>query len=229
MPSWLSGVVELSILQRFRSFSDLAAQTLSEWGHVDERTDRVIENEMQRLMEDPDESLDEESALNVAGYAGDEYYATMLPLSQLMTNLFALGLFHLFEQQLIDFARIMGTSIDVPTRMPELFKLFSKCLNTDIGASYPMAARLNELRLVANVVKHAEGNSAEELKALRPDLFEHPDVRKGWEPKPGGIPFVREPLSGQGLYVTREDYDAFTQDVEAFWHRLKVDLDRTFA
>ena len=31
-----------------------------------------------------------------------------------------------------------------------------------------------ELRLVANAVKHAEGESEQELRQLRPDLFVHP-------------------------------------------------------
>jgi hypothetical protein len=35
-------------------------------------------------------------------------------------------------------------------------------------------ARIDELRLVANSVKHAEGPSAQQLRELRADLFQNP-------------------------------------------------------
>ena len=35
---------------------------------------------------------------------------------------------------------------------------------------------MDELRLVANTVKHAEGISAEKLRNIRPQLFQHPTV-----------------------------------------------------
>ncbi len=79
------------------------------------------------------------------------------------------------------------------------------------------------------MVKHAEGSSAGKLQLLRPDLFAHAWLGIGRDARSGQFPLVREPLSGQGLYVSLDDYVLFTKAVEDFWVRLKVDLDRTFA
>ena len=51
--------------------------------------------------------------------------------------------------------------------------------------------KINELRLVANTAKHADGTSCEELKRLRPEHFTYPALKEDesnqllWERKGG--------------------------------------------
>jgi len=71
----------------------------------------------------------------------------------------------------------------------------------DVGR-FPEWPKLVELRLVANVAKHAEGDSASKLEEIRPDLFVAPSIRDmppflHWK-----VPrHVYKPLSGEDLYV----------------------------
>jgi hypothetical protein len=51
-------------------------------------------------------------------------------------------------------------------------------------ASLAAWAKIDELRSVANSVKHAEGGSARQLRQVRPDLFQSPafaEIRPKWE------------------------------------------------
>ena len=48
----------------------------------------------------------------------------------------------------------------------------------------PLKDRLNELRLIANCAKHSEGQSAADLYAQRPDLFDKQEIEK-WDLAPG--------------------------------------------
>jgi hypothetical protein len=230
MASWLSGIVDISIRTRLRTYNKLAERMMSEWANLDGQAEEAAIQEWQRLTNDSvPGGVDEPTMAATAVLAGEEFYQTIFPLGQAMTNLFTAGLFHLFEQQLAVLARAMMSSLDVPSSMAELFTLLNRQLHIDISATYPRAARLNELRLIANVIKHAEGPSADKLRHLRPDLFE----RCTWSTlSPGTIVrtgLVREPLAGDGIFVSKQDFDDYARDVDAFWVTLMRDLDRTFA
>jgi hypothetical protein len=90
-------------------------------------------------------------------------------------------------------------------------------------AEYPMAARLNELNLVANVIKHAEGRSAKELRAVRAQLFQHPVERRlvlaRFRPS-----IVSQPLTGESIYILRNDFEDYASQVDGFWSKLGTDL-----
>ena len=97
----------------------------------------------------------------------------MVSLRQSMVNLLAAGLYHMIEQQLgalsLDCAyeRVSDTNLDVVKTW------YVTNLGIDLSSLEPWA-KLRELRLVANSVKHAEGGSAKQLRELRPDLFQDP-------------------------------------------------------
>ena len=73
-----------------------------------------------------------------------------------------------------------------------------------------------ELRLIANTVKHAEGNSAGKLKNKRPEIFiysafrNHP-IYENYKPK------VDLPLGGEDIYPTVEDLELYRQAIVSFW------------
>jgi hypothetical protein len=230
MPSWLSGIVEHAIHRRLTAYSELAGRVLAEWDNLEVRAERIADGEWTRLMSEPGDAATDAGAIaERATEAGQEFYDTMFPMGQTMINLFTVGLFHLFEQQLVVLARAMTQTTSVPYSMPGVFSILNEQLSIDIASSYSMASRLNQLRLIANVVKHAEGSSAITLRSIRPELFDHPAVRGLARPGSIGSALIREPLAGEGIYVTRADYDAYAADVAAFWSALMSDLDRTFA
>src|SRR5260370_28729893 len=96
---------------------------------------------------------------DVADWAQDHSYAwweTMVSLRQSMLNLLAAGLYHLIEQQLgalsLDCAyeRVRDTKLDVVKTW------YMTNLGIDLSSLEPWA-KIDELRLIANSVKHAEG------------------------------------------------------------------------
>jgi hypothetical protein len=230
VPSWLSGIVEHSIRRRLAMYHDLVRRVLVDWDDLQARAERVADEEWTRLMSEPgDTDVDVGALAERANAAGQDFYDTMFPMGQTLMNLFAAGLYHLFEQQLVILARAMMSSVSVPSSMPDVFSLFSVQLGIDIATSYSTASHLDQLRLIANVVKHAEGGAAQTLRRVRPDLFEHP-VARGLLPG-GGVrsSLIRAPLAGEGIFVTRADYEVYATDIDTFWSELRVDLDRTFA
>jgi hypothetical protein len=79
--------------------------------------------------------------------------------------------------------------------------------------------QINELRLVANSVKHAEGKSTEQLRKLRPDLFENPILKKdetlNWLVS---SPNVYLPIGGEDVYLTIVDMDLYRNALLSFWN-----------
>lgn len=148
---------------------------------------------------------------DVADWANDHslaWWETMVSLRQSTVNLLAAGLYHLIEQQLgalsLDCAyeRVRNTELDVVKTW------YMTNLGIDLSALEPWA-KLNELRLVANSVKHAEGRSAKQLMELPPDLFQNPAVSH-IRAEMGASGFERQeplamPLAGEDLFVTEDD------------------------
>jgi hypothetical protein len=147
-----------------------------------------------------------------------EFYETMTAMHHTVVNLFTAGVFHLFEQQ-------VGTLLEDWTGKRPKFpfeELGKLSVNDAAGSpvnlnSAPMWSKLDELRLVANVVKHAEGNSASKLRAVNDAHFKLPSVRGTDLEKYFGDRMLGEPLTGEGIYVTKDDYDAFVAAVSDFW------------
>ena len=148
---------------------------------------------------------------DVADWANDHSYSwweTMVSLRQSMVNLLAAGLFHLIEQQLgalsldCGYERVRNTKLDV------VKDWYRANVGIDL-ASLAAWAKIDELRLVANSVKHAEGGSATQLRQVRPDLFKNPafaEIRA----EMGGRWLDRHeplamPLAGEDLFVTEDD------------------------
>jgi hypothetical protein len=149
--------------------------------------------------------------------AGLEHYEQMTATRQTVINTFAITVSHLFEQQrhLLSF----GTLLDWERDSRQRERRFGEFLE-DRGVNHSMfihRAKLEELDLVANVSKHAEGQSAERLRNLRPELFVPPSIR--------GDPFfgsstvgpVNRPLMGEDLFVQPEDLRAYLEAIESFW------------
>jgi hypothetical protein len=159
---------------------------------------------------DPGDVTDEAQQRSLA------FYFTMAAMHTTVLNLFTAGLWHLFEQQ----AGVVNREL---TRQQGagwfhgIGRLVASAAGIDIQTA-PSFAKLTELRLVANVVKHAEGDSAARLRAVNPDYFREPLLRHPafrdiltFE-KP-----VQTPLTGEDLYVTKADYDLCLRVAIDFW------------
>lgn len=66
----------------------------------------------------------------------------------------------------------------------------------------------DELRLVANTVKHGYGDSSRELQERRPEMFQNPLIRDHvrFAPIPAS---VCTPMAGDDFWVTPEDIDIY--------------------
>lgn len=163
---------------------------------------------------------------DVADWAQDHSYSwweTMVSLRQSMVNLMAAGLYHLVEQQLgalsLDCAyeRVRDTRLDIVRNW------YIANLGIDL-ASLPAWARIDELRLVANSVKHAEGKSAQQLRASRPDLFQNPSFAH-IRAEMGGRWLDRQeplamPLAGEDLFVTENDLQAYASAARSLFESI---------
>lgn len=82
----------------------------------------------------------------------------------------------------------------------------------------PSWGLIDELRLVANVVKHGEGESADDLRIKRPDLFVYLSFRD--EEIRIGTRRIETVLFGQDLYVTTDELVRYHKGSVAFWTEL---------
>lgn len=173
----------------------------------------------------PDPSDLAESAFD----EGLEYYEFMHDMLQGIMNLFAVGLHHLLEQQLIFVLRkelltlreenALSTMTGARLKRILSFEEAKKRLRTH-GIEieqFGCWSKISELRLVANAIKHAEGDACERLKLRRPELFIHPMVFRSSDVPVGP---VFSPLSGEDIYVTKEKIGEYINSVREFWKEL---------
>lgn len=149
-----------------------------------------------------------------ANDAAVSYMHTMTSIRQGLINMFAAGLYHLFEQQLLSFGRSEFQRHGEP--MTEVKLLFTILKEYGIKLSkFTTWSRIKELGLLANVVKHAEGRSCKKLRELREDLFRSPYSLSLFRFS-RKLP-VNQPLAGQGIYLRVDDFNRYSEDVKAFW------------
>ncbi len=166
--------------------------------------------------EDPSEFA--EAAENI----GIEHFQLLNGIRQGAINLFAAALYHAFEQQFVLFGRreLLTLTEESEGLLPTLRTLRERLATVGIDIeAFGNWDRIEELRLLANVVKHADGPSARELHARRPDLFKAPGL-----PELGrwnlGKPSVYQPLLGEDVYVNIEDVRRFRDELIKFWDEL---------
>lgn len=106
VPSWLSGVVAISLQPKLRAYNDVCARVLGQWANLEAQADQMALDRWEQLKSDATHaSIDHDTLAVVAGDAVEEFYDTAFSVRQAMTNLLTAGLFHLFEQHLFILAR----------------------------------------------------------------------------------------------------------------------------
>jgi len=139
---------------------------------------------------------------------------------QATINLSFVQLFHLLEQQITLFVRNKQPGLEYG-RLEELLQAVFVHYGFDVTffESWPA---IQELRLIANTVKHSEARDAEKLRQIRPQLFVHPSFDAEH-----AAPFVRAygrqkfpaelAMMGEGFYPTLSVYEDNVSAVLAFW------------
>jgi hypothetical protein len=192
---------------------------LPAFGDIEKKSEAAADAGFKRLGSRPageDCDGDMSSLAETATEKGIAFYETMTAIRQATLNLYAVGLFHLLEQCLAHLCCDRASHVSPPedTNLKDVTKWIRKNFNFNFGASAYWKL-IDELRLVAHTVKHAEGGSARQLRQRRPELFEHPISRQLW-PKGGCCRVaspIHLPLAGADLYITEEQFREYGQAV----------------
>lgn len=215
--------VRHSALEYVRAYGEhVLTVALPIFDGLSERADAIAIAEFERLGTQPatDEcDSDMSCAAETAQNKGQAFYNSMFALRQTSLNLFAVGLFHLLEQLLAELCedrpfeapQLSDTKLDVVAKWYVLhFELdFSRL---------PAWQKVDQLRLLANTVKHGQGMSAKQLRKVRQDLFQEPSLREllPQHQKLYTTRTVRLPMAGKSIFVTTTAFIEFNDAVSSF-------------
>ena len=206
-------------LQRFHS--ELVEEVVRPLGDIFEE----VEADYLKNLEQADPS-DHEARLQIAEWRSDQL-VERTERRQILLNLLAIGLYHVFEQQQVTFFRglLARTSSEGKARKERRVKKLERMLRSELGLSeeeFPFDEGVQLLEAVANAIKHGEGPAAERVRCCRPELFENPvwqlgDPEEAESPgEPRDVTPLRPGLEG-GLYVTVEQLRQWCDDLEEYW------------
>jgi hypothetical protein len=213
--------VMTSVCPDFQEFGGVVKdRILPVFDGIKEEADAVRDRRYQELMSQAGSfGLWADDIVCGAEYEGAAHYEMLTSMRCATLNLYSAALYHLTEQHLVDLRLRILESYDrsaVPLR--DVFRWFKDDLGLDITSlhSWPI---IDELRLVANVIKHAEGDSAKELEARRVDLFQLPQFKNlpgaTWKGRR-----VRKPLFGQEISIQLADFEQYHAASVSFWTEL---------
>jgi hypothetical protein len=167
--------------------------------------------------------LDDSDIAEAVQEAGVEHYFNLKEMEQGILNCCALFLYHLFEQHLMQFHRqeLLGWLERNEIRLfthDEVHRRFEgHGLSVKSFASW---AKLEELRHLANMLKHGEGKSSRELTELTPDLFTHPSLIDDGTHLSSRSHRLYTPLLGDEIFVTAAHVRGYAEAIERFWLEL---------
>ena len=184
--------------------------------------------------------IDAASIADQANNKSQNYYIEMTELRQGLLNLLTVGLHHIFEQQLLRLYRKELLDYDMEKIVEDLVK------NSTVSKKYRKSLKwllssevveamlrdrgidpsnlaawhsIRELRRIANSIKHADGESCEQLKKHHPELFVNPVLREvnSILANPQFDVPIFQPLSGESIFVTEEILMQYIEAVTEFW------------
>ena len=187
-------------------------EVLPAFAELNTRSDQIAKTEYDRLSSQPapiDFDGDLSSFAEAATEKGQIYYNTMSALRRTSLTLYSVGLFHLLEQQLADLCRDGSFGLEPPkeSTLETVVTWYKKNFRVDLR-TLATWKKIDELRLVANTAKHGHGASSRQLRKLRPDLFQDPELRELLPdfPEMWSAAHVRLPLAGQDFFVSDEAF-----------------------
>ena len=158
-----------------------------------------------------------------------EYYEMVSSVKQALLNICATALYHSFEQQVLFMLRreILHPSqenivsfLKIQTFKDELLKYR---VDIEKFSSWPI---IEELRLVSNSIKHAEGKSSEMLRQINHGIFINPILKKYNMGFHSTSPRLYMPLAGDDIYVQIKDLKKYRDAISAFWSEYISELSK---
>ncbi len=158
---------------------------------------------------------------------GQQVYESLRFTRQQLIGLSAAGLYHLWERLLKDFLRTelrWGEVGKTPANInkavfADLEKLLASC-NFHIS-SMPYYKDLDELRLVANVIKHGEGKACNDLYETSQHLFgKRADFQAALSKAAGRLEMA------DFLELGREDFLRYARSIQDFWETFPEKLSK---
>src|SRR5436309_9857605 len=208
----------------------LPERLLPTFASVDEEAKRVEQEVWDTPAPGDPEDFDPGDHAERAQDAGVVYYETMKGVEQGLINLYTVGLAHLLEQQLLFIHRRELLSFPEEEHDARLFtfevmkeRLKAAGINIETFKSWPP---IEELRVLSNTAKHADGRSCAELKRRRPELFVKLFPGETDASLWAEHVAVYQPLMGEQLYVTRELYEEYAAAAKQFLVELAEALER---
>jgi hypothetical protein len=196
----------------------LQVRLLPNFKNIDQEAEEISRKEYQRIGSMPGgEHFDMANAAEYAQEMGLNHYEQMTAIRQGLLNLFVIGYRHIFDQQILTFHRrqVLHPMEEDDIKLINIQEFIKRLDITSIDVrSFSSWDKLLELELVSNVIKHAEGRSAELLRNLRPDLF-LPITSFKFDIKFVGRVF--KPLAGQDLYLNESDLEDYKNAICSFW------------
>jgi len=207
----------------------LEKRVLPGFENIEEESKRVSEDAWEAFMSMP--GTGDEDPVDFAEdaeQAGVSHYLLLDGIRQGMLNLFAAALYHAFEQQIMLFHRreVLRPAEDNNYALLTLSEFQNRLADFGVDIkTFSSWAKIEELRLIANAVKHAEGSSAKRLKTLRPDMFQSPHLDELGVPGARN-PRIFQPLVGEDLYVSITDVHDYCAALVIFWQELSDAMQR---
>jgi len=202
----------------------LENRVLPAFGGIEQEAEDHSNEVWERFMSMPGTGDEDPSEFaEAAQEAGVGRYVLLDGIRQGIVNLFAASLYHAFEQQLMLFLRreVLDPTEGDNSKLFRMEVLSERLQAHGIDVTgFESWPTIQELRLVANTVKHAEGPSAQALHELRPDFFRKPGLPGLGEWVTRWRPRVFQPLAGEDLYVEIKDVKAYLSALLEFWDQL---------
>jgi len=219
---WAMWFKDVCVVQIQLLLDNFEKRILSSFESISDEAEKVQQEAWERFEKSAGPDSDPSSGAEWALQEGIVHYMNLEDLRQGLLNVSATFCYHLFEQQLFYFHR-KELLKQYEENDHDLFKhkeikkrLAEHAIDIEGFRSW---SKVDELRLVANVVKHADGDSAKKLRELRPKMFTRPDLREDEVMNPilsCPLP-VFQPLFGHDFYVTIEDLRAYAGAAIDFW------------
>ena len=225
---WPDHIRALFIPQIDRYAAVLTERVLPTFNKIDAEAEKLENETYERLQsQSTSEDLDIASLAEKASGEATDFLVMMRRMKQAQINLQTLGLYHLFEQQILELHRrwllpLGGSNINAKIEIKDTkAELLKDGIDIEKFTAWAM---VEELRLVANCAKHAEGSACKQLRTRRPDLLSHPSRRVDGLPWPDPDRVVLNPLGGENLYVDRRDFEEYVASLKSFWSNLATAL-----
>ncbi len=188
-----------------------------------------MQEEEEKIRKKVEEKYSYADPSDVCDQMEDEVVIHLIYLIQIKystLNLLAVGLYHTLEQHLAWLCRDenrfykIGVLDDNLSHLYESKDFLEKYFSLELE-KFNSWQKIDELRLVANTVKHAEGSKTDDLRKLRADLFIPPNMRSYPDlTNDISLPKVEYTATGEHFFISIDDLNQYFKDVKSFWQEL---------